>query len=352
MKAGAQTLIILTPGFPANEDETTCLPFLQTHIHALNKEYPEIKILVITFQYPYIKETYQWHGNEVICFGGREQRRLKRIQLWLKAYSQLKSLRRTRNIIGLLSLWCTECALIGSIFARRNNIPHFNWLCGQDAKKSNKYVRLIKPEADELISMSDFLRREFHKNHGVYPAHIIPIGIDPAEFPQVRFERNIDIIGAGSLIPLKQYDIFIEVINELQIGIPSVSAILCGEGTEQPRLEKQINDLGAQNNISLFGAIPHTGVLQLMQQARIFLHTSNYEGFGTVCLEALYAGAHVVSFTRPMDNTIPHWHHVSNKKEMIKKVKEILQDKTVTHCPVAPYLASDVVKDIVKLYQK
>lgn len=352
MRSGEKTLIILTPGFPTNEAETTCLPFLQTHIHALNKTFPEIKTLIITFQYPHIKGNYKWHGNEVISFGGRERGKLNRLKLWLKVYSQLKQLKRTRKIIGLLSLWCTECALIGSTFGRRNNLPHFNWLCGQDAKKGNKYVRLIKPKPDELIAMSDFLKREFYKNYGITPAHVIPIGIDPEEFPPVRFEQNIDILGAGSLIPLKQYDVFIDVIDGVRDTLPAVRAILCGEGTEQQKLENQVTELDVQDNISLYGAVPHSEVLQLMQQAKIFLHTSNYEGFGTVCLEALYAGAHVVSFTRPMDNAIPHWHHVNNKDEMIETVKKILMDENLTHCPVVPYLATDIVVSIINLYKE
>lgn len=352
MKSQEKTLIILTPGFPTNEAETTCVPFLQTHIHALNRAFPEIKILIVTFQYPYIKGTYQWYGNEVICFGGRELGKLNRLKIWLKVYSQLKRLKRTRNIIGLFSLWCTECALIGSTFGRRNKLPHFNWLCGQDSKKGNKYVQLIKPKAGELIAMSDFLKREFYKNYGITPAHVIPIGIDPTEFPPVRFERNIDILGAGSLIPLKQYDVFIDVIDGIRDTLPAVNAILCGEGTEQQKLETQMAELGVQNNISLFGSVPHAEVLQLMQQTRIFLHTSNYEGFGTVCLEALYAGAHVVSFTRPMDKAIPHWHHVNDKIEMIEKIKHLLLDDDLKHSPVMPYLATDIVGDIISLYKQ
>ena len=68
-------------------------------------------------------------------------------------------------------------------------------------------------------------------------------------------------------------------------------------------------------------------ILQLMKRAKIFLHTSSYEGFSTVCLEALYAGCHVISFIKPMEHDIGHWHIVQSKEEMVKKAMEILGNR-------------------------
>jgi glycosyltransferase involved in cell wall biosynthesis len=62
-----------------------------------------------------------------------------------------------------------------------------------------------------------------------------------------------------------------------------------------------------------------------MQRSKVFLHTSYYEGFSTVCLEALYAGAQVVSFVEAMERKIPHWHIVKSSREMIREILEILQ---------------------------
>ena len=46
--------------------------------------------------------------------------------------------------------------------------------------------------------------------------HVIPIGIGPSEFMNRKISvRDIDILGVGSLIPLKQYNVFIELLNNL-----------------------------------------------------------------------------------------------------------------------------------------
>jgi len=42
-----QTLIILSPGFAANEEDTTCLPAQQSFILTLKKNFPSLNIIVI-----------------------------------------------------------------------------------------------------------------------------------------------------------------------------------------------------------------------------------------------------------------------------------------------------------------
>lgn len=199
--------------------------------------------------------------------------------------------------------------------------------------------------------MSDFLRREFFKNYSISPAHTIPIGVDKTSFPPIRpSSRDIDVLGVGSLIPLKQYHVFVDVIRQIAAGKSNVKAIICGNGPEKAELEKQIETGDLGENILLAGEIPHNDVLGLMQRTRVFLHTSNYEGFGTVCLEALCAGAHVVSFTKPMDQAIPHWHHVTTIEEMAEKVLELLINTDISFDPVIPYTTEYVAKMMMKLY--
>lgn len=56
-----------------------------------------------------------------------------------------------------------------------------------------------------------------------------------------------------------------------------------------------ILDLSLSNNIEMTGLLQHHDSVQMMQRAKLLLHPSSYEGFGIVCIEALYARAHVIS---------------------------------------------------------
>ncbi|MEI9943386.1 MAG: glycosyltransferase family 4 protein [Chitinophagaceae bacterium] len=130
---------------------------------------------------------------------------------------------------------------------------------------------------------------------------MIPPGVNTKQFSDKIKERDIDILAAGSLIPLKRYGLFIEIIAEIEKRVPGLKVILAGDGPERQNLQKQFEESSLQATISLVGELPYEEVLQLMQRTKIFLHTSRYEGFGVVCIEALYAGAKVISFTKPMN---------------------------------------------------
>jgi glycosyltransferase involved in cell wall biosynthesis len=162
--------------------------------------------------------------------------------------------------------------------------------------------------------------------------------------------RDIDILGAGNLIPLKQYDVFISIIAEVKKTIPGIIAKICGKGPEENSLRSLIAKEGLQDNIILVGERPHTEVLQLMQRSRLFLHCASYEGFGSVCIEALYAGASVVSFNEPMKKKIRHWHIAKTKEDMLKKILELLQDPNPENDIVCPYQMQDSVIKIMQLF--
>jgi len=115
-------------------------------------------------------------------------------------------------------------------------------------------------------------------------------------------------------------------------------------------LEGLIAKSGLQENITLTGELPHHELLQLMQQTKVFLHPSSYEGFGVVCLEALYSGAVVISFVKPMQMDIKNWHIVNTKEEMTQKTLEILQYPYAVYERVTVFTIDDTAKKMMELF--
>jgi glycosyltransferase involved in cell wall biosynthesis len=345
-----KALIILTPGFPADENDSTCVPPQQIFVKTLQQMHPKLKVIVLTFQYPFFPGRYLWNGSEVIAFGGKGRGKIYRQVLWLKVVQCLHKLSKQYKITGLLSFWLDECALIGNQFSNLKGIKHLCWILGQDAKADNKYAQRMKLKSDELIALSDFVAEEYSKNYGIRPAHIIPVGLDTTMFGESTQERGIDILGAGSLIPLKQFDVFVKIAGFLKQFHPNIKAVICGKGPEQERLLAIIKTLKIEKNISLVGELPHHQVLALMQQSKLLLHASAYEGFGAVCLEALYAGANVVSFVKPMDAPIPNWHIAINEDDMLQKVETILDDPQPNYSRVLPYPVANNAKAMMELF--
>jgi glycosyltransferase involved in cell wall biosynthesis len=350
MKDMRPTFIVISPGFARDEKDSTCLPLQQNLIKAINKNFPSIKIIIVALQYPLIKSEYEWHGNKVISFGSRTKGKLHTLLLWRKVWLCLKKLHQENNVKGLLSFWAGECALLGNRFGKKYKIKHRCWILGQDARKENKHVRRTKPPPDELIALSDFIAEEFNKNHHILPAHIITPGIDPAQFTNNMPERTIDVLGVGSLIPLKQYEIFIQVIAMLKEKFPFINTIISGTGPEEEKLKMLITKYKLEKNIVLIGEIPHEEVFLLMKRSKIFLHPSNYEGFGVVCIEALYAGAHVISFSKPMNTPIDQWHIVTNEIGMLDQSVNLLHDEDLEHRSVLFSSMDNCATKMVKLF--
>jgi glycosyltransferase involved in cell wall biosynthesis len=345
-----KTLIILIPGFPANEQDSTCLPFPQAFVKHLKLLNPDLNIKVLAFQYPYFEAVYEWHTCEVHAFKGRNRGGFRRLFLWRTIWRRLKKIFQENEILGILNFWMGETALMAKFASKKYGVRSFTWLMGQDARKNNRYVSIIRPKQETLIALSDFLADEFFRNYKIKPTHTIPPGIDIASFPAKKMERKIDILGVGSLIPLKQFDQFIELVAELSASHPDLKTIICGEGPERKKLLQLIQHYHLASQIELRGELDHDSVLNIMGESRILVHPSAYEGFGVVILEALYAGAQVLSYCQPMHTHFNHHHIVKTKEEMKKKLLELLDNRNLNHDSVLIWPIGETCKKILSLY--
>ena len=250
----------------------------------------------------------------------------------------------------MFSFWYNECAFIGKKFAAKYGVKHYCWILGQDARRGNEYPKLLPPLSNELVALSDFIQNEFERNHGIKPQFVIPPGIDETLFSSIPKEKDIDLLGVGSLIPLKQYDIFLEIVVELKKQMPRIKVLLVGKGPEKEKLQSLISKFKLESSVTMTGELPYSEVLKLMQRAKVFLHPSSYEGFGCVCLEALHAGARVISFCKPMNAQITHWHIVKDKDAAIANALKILSDQHTEYNPVKEFSINNTVTAMMKLW--
>lgn len=314
----------MMPGFAKDENDTTCIPFSQMFIKFINKEYPGLKIIILTVDYPFHAKEYSWQGNHVIPFNGNKYKWFRPL-LWIRIYTQLIAIKKKKSLIGLLSFWCAENALVANYFAKWNRYKHFIWLQGQDARENNPVFRYFRPKPHQLIAISEFQKQIFIHNYGFSPKYVIPNSIAAEEFSHIICKKKtIDVIGVGSLISLKRYHLFIETIEKLKPDFPNIRAMLVGNGEQYDYLKELIRKKNLDENICLKGQVSHSRALQLMQEAKILLHPSEYEGYSRVCIEALYLGCQVVSCIYPEKKSIPHWHIVNTVDEMQYICKHIL----------------------------
>jgi glycosyltransferase involved in cell wall biosynthesis len=348
MNSRPKVLVILIPGFASSEGDSSCLPMQQAFVRSISDTYPDVEVMVLSLQYPFVRSSYNWFGVSVRSFNGKNKGGVRRIFLRRRVAHALKEIQREKEIVGLLSFWMGECALIAQRFAKRNGLRHYCWLMGQDARLKNKYAPRVGKKGTELIALSDFLQEEFERNYRVRPGRVVYPGIDPIVPSNVH--RDIELLGVGSLIPLKHYEVFLELVAVIRKTIPVTTAILVGEGPEYKKLKQHAEALRLQETVNFAGSISHDEVLQLMQRSRILLHPSSYEGFSGVCQEALSCGAHVISFCRAINQEINQWHIVGSREDMIEKTIALLSDPFMRYDPVEWQPMSSTAQQIMSCY--
>lgn len=345
MKVKSKHIVILTPGFAKNEADTNCIPALQIYGKAL-REISGYQVSVVALHYPKTNGKYIWNAIPIYALGGSGF--FFKINLWLKTYRTLKQIHKENPISIIHSFWLGECAFIGYWFSKKNHIQHLTTLMGQDALKGNVYSKILPLKQLRLITLSEFQQQVFYKNYN-FPTVIIPWGILPEMFPKVS-QKTIDIIGVGSLIPLKNYELFIDVIFQLNQR-KAIKVVIVGDGILRDKLEDKIRLLQLENTITLKGALQYEETLQYISQSKILLHTSNYEGFGLVFAEALQSKTSIVSKKVGCANSSPNWIIGSDEAEMVTACENLLSN-SFSEAEINPFTIEKTVQHYIAIYDK
>jgi glycosyltransferase involved in cell wall biosynthesis len=346
-----KAFVILTPGFPNDENDSTVLPFLQTFVLSFCKLYPETKLVIISFQFPYISRTYNWHGAEIIAIGGKNKAHFFRLLTWIRVLKSFIKTRKKYHVRGIFSLWLGECSYVGQWLSTLFDIKHISWLIGQDAKAINQYLSRLTLTSENVIAMSTHLAVELNKTTHIPSIQVVSLGVDTDFIDSIaKSERAFDIIGVGWLSELKNYSLFVELIEKNKIDFPTIKACIIGEGDQQAILKELIQQKQLSDNIQLMGLLPHSEVIRIMKSSSIFLHTSYYEGQATVFVEALYCGMNVVCFDVGRLHSKEQMFICSNEQEMLEALLKLLTYKNILRKNILLQSMDDTVKTIVNLY--
>jgi hypothetical protein len=189
-------IVILTPGFPMNEHDTTYIPPLQAYIENFTRIHPETKLSIITFQYPFFHEKYKWKFVDVFACGGKNRKLPYKLIIWKRVLKYFKEIDKSHKVDLIHSFWLFDCALIGNCLAKKK-IHHIITLMGQDAKPDNKYLPWVNFKKCTTVCLSENHKAIFQKTSGINDSEIIPWGIDPADFAFSKnrgLENNIRIL--------------------------------------------------------------------------------------------------------------------------------------------------------------
>lgn len=325
---------------------------MQRYVLTYKDIYPDDTITIISFQYPAQKE-YYWFGVRIIAIGGENSWFPMRFVTWYRAISAFKKIHKAMKVDIIHSFWLTECSFIGYYLARKYSIPMLAAAQGQDCAAGNRYYKVLNLNKIYVTALSQFIADHLYKNTGKLVERIIPFGERLVPLPiDSGAARDIDILGVGSVVPVKNYTMFVEVIAELMPAYPTLNVMLVGNQPDQAELSKirnRINRLNLQDIITLTGEIAPDEVLKTMSHAKILLHTSLFEGQAMVYSEALSCGMTIVCSN--VGRIFPDKMMVcETKEEMAEVIRKLLYDNLFDYRPVYHETMEETVKEYHELY--
>jgi glycosyltransferase involved in cell wall biosynthesis len=165
-----------------------------------------------------------------------------------------------------------------------------------------RYVdRAFMHGVSRIVAISDAVQ-EFHIRAGLPEAKLVTIhyGLDDAPgAPSERTPADVGIppdaplvLAVGRLIEQKDHETLLRAFARVRVGHPDARLAILGWGRLEPELRTLVSTLGLDGAAFLPGRVEPRDWLE---RADVFAHTSRWEGFGIVLLEAMLGGLPTVA---------------------------------------------------------
>lgn len=164
-------------------------------------------------------------------------------------------------------------------------------------------LRLIKkfyPKADSILVQTPVQKNDLHQiigssNNVIVSPNWLPLAFPPKNTDKSK--RDIDILFIGRIEAQKNLQKFVQIVKNISLYFPKIKAVIVGQGSESKIIKNLIKKLNLQKNIKIYPTTNNPQKFYL--RSKIFLLTSDYEGFPLTLLEAISCGCY------PIINNIP-----------------------------------------------
>lgn len=164
----------------------------------------------------------------------------------------------------------------------------------RDRKLYEYGLRRAAAILSQSVKQQELLRR----NYGA-DSLVVNSLVDPPERELSFSDRDISLLWVANILQLKRPEVFIELARRLN---PLVASMVGGAQPPEHALFQQLRASAADvGNLTLHGRLPYRATNQVFDRARLFVNTSDIEGFPNTFLQAWVRGIPVISFFDPDD---------------------------------------------------
>ena len=206
------------------------------------------------------------------------------------------------------------------------NLPFYHYL---EKKQFNKHKN--------IITISDHSKKDIMRFYGIdkKDINVFPVGIDTEKFNPSNFSIKIKeeygeniLFCVGPFLKRKRIHILLKAMTKVINVIPEAHLILAGEGLLMKDLIKLSISYGLQKNTTFLGFVNREILLKFYASCDIFVHPSEFEGFGQVLLEAIASGTPCICANKePMSEIIGNagkTFKVNDHEDLAEKIIDLL----------------------------
>ena len=184
-------------------------------------------------------------------------------------------------------------------------------LFGSEAWASRNWLyRSSLSRVDACISISETTKERFCSWSGFHAGRvaILPVSVDlnrfvpgpknPELVKRYRLEGKTVLMTLGRLEAMEQakgFDQVMQALPDLLKEVPNLTYLICGEGSDRPRLEQKARQLKLETQVVFAGHVAEEAKVDHYRLADAYVMPSRREGFGIVFLEAMACGVPVVA---------------------------------------------------------
>ena len=212
---------------------------------------------------------------------------------------------------------------------------------------------------DHVIGVSHEVLKEVknpHQNVVYNGIDIAPRTKDPHFLEQFGVKDEFVLCAVGRLEKVKNFLLLIRAVKDLDVKL-----MIVGEGSEREMLKKLVKEIGIEEKVIFTGF--REDALEIIANAKIFVISSDREGFPYVVIEALLLGIPVVSTDvsdmkeiLPKGSVVP----VNGEKELtetLRFMKEHYQDTLESYqqsfqFAVEHFTLAAMVKQVLSVYDR
>lgn len=176
------------------------------------------------------------------------------------------------------------------IVSQDNILSLYNHKKYSDRVFPNWIIKFMYRLTDKIIVQTKFAQDDLIKNYGVLKNKIIVIQNWIIDKPKKtkRQDRTYDFIYCGRFAPQKNLSLMIKAMKLIVVQKPNAKLLLVGDGADKNQLKEIVKKLHLEKNVKFVNSTHQ--VSSYLQQSKIFLLTSYFEGHPLILLEAMKAG--------------------------------------------------------------